>query len=401
MLFEGIRVVEMGVWVAGPAVGGLMADWGADVVKIEPPGGDPMRFVGPIVAGLDLPSSPPFNLDNRGKRSIVLDLKQEGGCDIVRRLIRRADVFITNYRAGALQRFGLDYVSLSRENPRLIYAHVTGYGQEGPDCERAAYDIGAFWSRTGIAHLLALAGFEEPIPSRFGFGDHIAATHALGGIAAALFHRERNGEGQLVDACLLRSGVYAVGSDICSQLEFGLVSSAGPRRESIAPTVTHYRAGDGRWFWLLGLEADRHWPRLLEALERTDLVHEPRFVSAAARRENAAALIAILDQEFAKRPLAEWVERFDKADVWWAPVQAPEEVVRDPQAIACGAFVDMPGPGGKGVVRSVAGPVRFSGADTTPRAGIPELAEHSEEVLREAGFPEEEIQELRAQGVLG
>jgi crotonobetainyl-CoA:carnitine CoA-transferase CaiB-like acyl-CoA transferase len=378
-----------------------MADWGADVVKIEPPTGDPMRFVGPVVAGLDLPSSPPFTLDDRGKRSVVLDLKEEEGRDIARRLILEADVLITNYRAKALQRFGLDYASLSTENPRLVYAHVTGHGQEGPDRDRAAYDIGAFWARTGIAHLLATAGFDEPIPSRFGFGDHTASTHALAGIAAALFYRERTGEGQLIDVCLLRSGIYTVGSDICCQLELGATPSQGPRGESIAPTVAHYRTGDGRWIWLLGLEAERHWPRLLEALERKDLQSDPRFASAAARRENPRALMAILDQEFAKRPLTEWIERFDKADLWWSPVQTPEEVVRDPQAIACGAFVDVPGPKGQGTVRSVASPVRFSAADTTPRAGIPQLGEHTEEVLCEAGYSEQEIEQLRNRGVLG
>jgi crotonobetainyl-CoA:carnitine CoA-transferase CaiB-like acyl-CoA transferase len=316
-------------------------------------------------------------------------------------VILEADVFVTNYRARALERLRLDYASLSGEKPSLIYAHVTGHGQEGPDRDRAAYDIGVFWARTGIAHLLATAGFDEPIPSRFGFGDHIAATHTLAGIATALFHRERTGEGQLVDVCLLRSGIYTVGSDICCQLELGMTPSQGPRSQSITPTVTHYRAGDGRWFWLLGLEADRHWPLLLEALERTDLLDDSRFVSAAARRDNARALMAILDEEFAKRPLAELVERFDKADVWWSPVQTPEEVVKDPQAIACGAFVDVPRPEGEGTIRTVSGPVRFSRADTAPRTGIPKLGEHTEEVVREAGLSEVEVEQLRGRGVFG
>jgi crotonobetainyl-CoA:carnitine CoA-transferase CaiB-like acyl-CoA transferase len=378
-----------------------MADWGADVVKIESPSGDPMRYVGAVVAGLDLPSSPPFTLDGRGKRSVVLDVRKEEGRSVARKLIREADVFLTNYRAGALQRLGFDYDSLSKENPRLIYAHVTGHGQEGPDRDRAAYDIGVFWARTGISHLLATAGFGEPIPSRFGFGDHIAASHALAGIGAALLHRERTGQGQLVDACLLRSGIYTVGSDICSQLELGFAPSAGPRTESIVPTINLYRAGDGRWVQLLGLEAQRHWPKLLEALERTDLMEDPRFASAGTRRENARALMAILDEEFAKRPLAEWAERFDEVDVRWSPVQELEEIVRDPQAIACQAFVDVPGPGGEGSVRTVASPVRFSGADTTPRAGIPELGEHTDEVLREVGLSAQEIEQLRDRGVLG
>ena len=400
-LLEGLRVVEMGIWVAGPAVGGILADWGADVVKLESPLGDPMRRMGQVVAGLAMPSSPPFNLDNRGKRSIVLDLKHEEGRQHALDLVARADVFVTNYRGEALQRLGLDWASLEERAPRLVYAHVTGYGQEGPDAGRPAYDVGAFWARAGIATLLRPHGHDEPIGIRGGFGDHTTATHALAGIMAALFARERTGRGQLVDACLLRSGAYTVGWDMGIQLEYGRLGAPGPRTKSAMPTSIMYRAGDGRYVQLLGLEADRHWPVLLEALDRKDLKDDPRFATAVARRENATLLMPILDAELARRPLDEWLARFDACGMWWAPVQTPGELVEDPQAHAAGVFVDVPESDGTPAHKSVASPLRFSSADTTPTAGPPALGAHTDEVLRDLGVPDDAITDLRARGVLG
>ena len=230
---------------------------------------------------------------------------------------------------------------------------------------------------------------------------YITANTCLAGIMGALYARERTGEGQLVDAALLRSGIYTVGWDISQQIELGLTMSAGRRTESIIPTASSFKAGDGRWLWLLGVEAERHWPRLVEALDREDLHEEPRFKDAASRRENARELMAILDAEFAKRPLDELTRRFDEVDLWWAPVQTPAEVLEDPQALASGAIVEIPGRNGEAPIRTVGSPVRFSKADVTPRSRSPELGEHTEEVLRERGVGEEQIDRLRAAGALG
>jgi crotonobetainyl-CoA:carnitine CoA-transferase CaiB-like acyl-CoA transferase len=394
---DGIRVVEMGVWVAAPAAGGVLADWGADVIKLEAPGGDPMRRAFQLLAGIDLPSSPPFNQDNRGKRSIVLDLGLDEGRAIARKLVLGADIFLTNYRHDALERLGLDWTSLSKESGRLIYAHVTSHGSEGPDRDRASYDIGAFWARSGIAHLLAPAG-RDPVGSRGGFGDHVTASHVLAGIAAALFQRERTGRGQRVEASLLGSALYTIGWDVSVQLEFGASLPPAERSGCLVPTATSYKTGDGRWLWLLGVEADRHWPRMLRGLDLQELEHDPRFATAAARRENARALMAILDATFATRPLDEWKKRFDEIDLWWAPVQTPVEVLEDPQAQAAGLFVDLPS--GQRSVRSVSSPVRFSGSDTRPRRGVPQLGEHGGKILEEVGIPAGEIARLRTKGVL-
>jgi crotonobetainyl-CoA:carnitine CoA-transferase CaiB-like acyl-CoA transferase len=220
----------------------------------------------------------------------------------------------------------------------------------------------------------------------------------VAGITAALFQRERTGRGQRVEASLLGSALYTIGWDISLQLEFGISLSPGKRSESIVPTATSYKAADGRWVWLLGVEADRHWPRMVRALGLMELEHDPRFATAAARRENARSLMAILDATFAERPLAEWIQRFDEVDLWWAPVQTPAEVVSDPQAQAAGLFVDLPG--ARHGVRSVSSPVHFSDCDTRPRRGVPQLGEHGNEILQEAGIPEHEIENLRIKGVL-
>jgi len=381
MLLQGVRVVEMAFWVAGPAAAGLLADWGADVVKIEPPRGDPMRQFYRAVAGVELPGCPGFDLDNRGKRSVALDLTDPAAREAARKLVLGADVFITNYRSDALARLGLDYASLAAENPRLVYGHVTGYGQDGPDAGRAAYDIGAFWARSGIASILAPAG-GEPAGSRAGFGDHITGSHCLAGVLAALYARERTGKGQLVDACLLRSGIYTIGFDVTQQLAFGAVMPLGKREESPSPTIASFRAGDGRWVWMLGVEAERHWPRLCQAFELPALVSDPRFATPQARATNCRELMKLLDEHFAKRPLADWLPRFDAADLWWAPVNTPADVTEDRQALAAHAFVEVPD-GDGGAQKSVGSPVLFSGADVSPRAKVPAVGEHTAEVLAE------------------
>src|SRR5204862_3838881 len=217
----GMRVVELGLWVAGPSAGGVLADWGAEVVKIEPPDGDPFRGLYLSVSGVEIPANPPFELDNRGKRSIALDLRTEDGRRITGELIDRADVFVTNVRPEILESFGLDDARLRAQNPRLVYARVTGYGESGPDRDRPAYDIGAFWSRAGIAAALTPPGSDPPY-QRGAMGDHIAGMTLAGGIAAALLARMQSGAGQMVTTSLLRVGAFVLGWDTSATLRLGI-----------------------------------------------------------------------------------------------------------------------------------------------------------------------------------
>ena len=256
---EAIRVVELGVWVAGPGAGGILADWGADVVKVEPPSGDPARQFHRMLGGAPDDVNPVFELDNRGKRAIVLDLGSERGREVLERLLAGADVLVTNIRPAALERLGLGPERVLEDHPRLVYGIITGFGMEGPDAGRAAYDIGAFWSRAGIAESLRTPG--GPLPfQRGGMGDHSAAMTGAAMVSAALVGRARTGEGQVVSTSLLRQGAYTIGFDVNVALMWGRTLAIGVRETMHSPTLNNYTAGDGKAFWIVGLEGQRHWP---------------------------------------------------------------------------------------------------------------------------------------------
>jgi crotonobetainyl-CoA:carnitine CoA-transferase CaiB-like acyl-CoA transferase len=382
-MLEGVRVVELAAWVAGPAAGGVMAEWGADVVKVEPPGGDPQRRVFQAI-GVEVGAAPPFELDNRGKRSVTLDLRTEAGREAMDRLVATTDVFLTNLRRDALERLGLDHGRLRERYPRLVYAAVTGYGMDGPDRDRPGYDIGAFWARSSMAAAHVPPG-NLPPALRSAVGDHTTAITTVAGIMAALFERERTGEGRLVATSLLRTGMYCMGWDLGIYLRFGRIQSTRPRQRHPAPLLNCYEAGDGKAFWLIGLEQDRHWPGLIAAIDRPELAEDPRFVNAKTRAKDSEALIAVLDEIFASRTRDEWTEAFDAHDVWWAPVNTIADAIADPQAIAAGAFVEMPVDEGEDAYRAVASPIDFDGRGHVP-GRVPTPGEHTAEVLAELGL---------------
>jgi crotonobetainyl-CoA:carnitine CoA-transferase CaiB-like acyl-CoA transferase len=392
----GVRVVEMGVWVAGPGAAGILADWGADVVKIEPPGGDPARTFQRLIGG-DINAV--FELDNRGKRSIALDLADEQGVEVARRLIAGADVFVTNVRPSALDRHGLGPDAVRAGHPGLVYAVITGFGLDGPDADRGAYDIAAFWARAGIAESLRQPG--GPLPfQRGGMGDHSASMTGAAMICAALVGRARTGEGQMVSTSLLRQGAYTIGFDVNVTLMLGRTIAVGVREQMYSPTVNNYTAGDGRPFWIVGLEGDRHWPALARAVGRPEWIDDERFSSGMARAVNATDLIAELDAVFATRPLDEWALAFSaEPDVFWSPVNSIEDLLADPQFHAAGGVVGVPDEdGGRAMLAT---PADFDGVAPSPRWRAPRLGEHTREILAEAGYDDEAITALvRARAAL-
>ena len=375
---EGIKVVELGVWVAAPAAGGILADWGADVVKIEPPAGDPARTFGTML-GLGPDVNPPFDMDNRGKRSVVLDLATDNGRTAAAELLSEADVFITNVRPGALRRLGLDFDTVAAANPALVYGVITGYGLDGPDADRPAYDVAAFWARGGLASLLTRPGDTPPF-QRGGMGDHSAAMTLVAAVCAALVSRTTTGAGQLVTTSLYRQGAYTTSFDLNTLLQTGQSVAIGQREQMGNPCMNNYTAADGRAFWIVGLQGDRHWPPLCRAVDRVQWLTDPRFDTARGRAVNAVELIRELDAIFATKPLDEWAEVFAaEPDFFWSPINSMDDVLADAQFHESGGIVDVPD--GEATTPMVATPADFHGTPWAPRGGAPTLGEHTDEIL--------------------
>ena len=300
-------------------------------------------------------------------------------------LLATADVFISNLRPDALDKLDLEPHATVARHPRLVYASVSGYGLRGPERNRPTYDIGAFWARSGLSVQMA-DGDGNPLNARGGIGDHITGLAALAGVLGAVIEQRATGAGRVVEVSLLRTGAFVLGWDLGLQMALGKVAGAEPRHRNQAPLMNPYRAADGRWFFLTGLEAGRHIGPVCRALDRPDLLDDERFASASTIRRHRSEVIALLDEIIAQRPLAQWVERFEAEGVWWAPAQTPAEVVADEQLLANDGFVTIAGSGvdtGSTPVRSVNGPVTFSGVSAATDAVVPALGEHTDEVLGE------------------
>jgi len=395
VILKGLKVVEFATYIAAPGAAGILGDWGAEVIKIERPGGDDMRHVF-ADAKSDLGANPTFEMDNRGKRSVVLDISKPEGRDAVAKLAAGADVFLTNVRPASLKRAGLDEASLRGANPRLIYALVTGYGMEGPDAHKPGFDVTAFWSRAGVARMTTPKG-DDPFLLRTGFGDHITSLATTSAILAALYEREQTGVGRMVQTSLLATGVYTVGSDLAVQLRFGRLSSNRSRREPLNPLANFFQSREGRWFVTNPRGGSADWAAMTKAAGRPELQEDPRFASGRLRKENTTALTAEFDAAFSALDWDEITARLDAADLVWAPVQTPAEVAADPQVRAAGALVEVEdGRGGFG--DSPAAPAQFPGVEASRRPPPPGLGQHTDEVLLEIGYSATEIEAMRASG---
>lgn len=396
MILRGVKVVELATFVFGPAAGTVMADFGADVVKIEhPTTGDPYRYLYRLKPLPECEENYCWILDARGKRSIALDCKRPEGRAVAVDLACRADVLITNLHPSVLAALGMRWEDLAPRAPRLVYAHATGYGEAGPEVEKPGYDATAWWARSGMMDAVRPDG-GEPALATPAMGDHPSAMTLLAGILLALRHRDQTGRGTKVSTSLLANGVWAnsvfVQAALCGATPFRHVAHATSPNALIAP----YRTSDDRHLYLALVQEETEWSRLLDAIERPELGTDPRFATLVDRRRNAPALTAILDGVFATAPLAAWRERLDRHRITFGVVAHAQEAPTDAQMAANGLFRELEG-GGRRVVDS---PIWISGVEKAPPRRAPEIGEHGREVLRELGYDDGRIEALLAAGAV-
>jgi crotonobetainyl-CoA:carnitine CoA-transferase CaiB-like acyl-CoA transferase len=379
----------------------VLADWGADVIKIEPPGGDPARGRG-LIERADAPRvNPRFEVHNRSRRSVVLDLRVPGGRAAADRLIAAADVLVTNLSPPKLQALSMDAATLRGRHPRLIVAQISGYDPGTPLAGERSYDHGAYWSYSGAASLFTGRDGQPPQPAG-GFGDRAAGSVLAGAVAAALFARERTGVGSHVTTSLVSTGMWLMASDVSDVLATGRAHRSNDRRQAAVPTVNCFRTSDARWLWLQVMEPEQEWERLVAALDAPWLDEDPRFRGGdlAKLRANREALTELLDELFRARSLSEWADRLAEHRVIWAPVRTLEEAVTDSAAQSSPAIVSFDDEFGTRHV-SVNSPVLFDGATPRRATRAPDAGENTFDVLASAGLTESEIVELKRTGALG
>ena len=395
-IFSGLKVVDLASFIAGPAAAVILADYGADVIKVEPPNGDTWRI------GYRVPPQPmaednyPWHMDNRNKRGMAVDLKSPEARQIIERLARWADVMIVNTPHPARERLGLGYDAVAKFNPRLVYADVTGFGDAGPDAQLPGFDLTAYWARSGLLAMTHDAGTPPTMPIS-GSGDHATAVGVFSAIVTALYRRERTGKGSYVTTSLLASGVWSTGVMVQGALAGARFYPPHDRVNPPNPLANLYRTADNIWFVLL-VTPDK-WPALAQSLGRADLVADPRFADAAKIAENAGALTAILDSTYGAQPMAYWAQAMDQGHITYGAVRSPSEVAADPQLRANKIVVPLEGAGGH-LSETISSPIAIHDAEKVAAQRAPELGEHNGELLAELGFTPGEIDDFEVRGVV-
>jgi crotonobetainyl-CoA:carnitine CoA-transferase CaiB-like acyl-CoA transferase len=395
-IFSGLKVVDLASFIAGPSAAVILSDFGADVIKVEPPSGDLWRI------GHHLPPQPaaqeayPWHLANRNKRGIALDLKSPSAQQVLEKLVKWADVLIVNTPHPARARLKLEYQDVVRWNPRLIYADISGFGDKGPDANLPGFDITSYWARSGLLSMTRDAGAPPTWPVA-GSGDNATAVGLYSAIVTALYRRERTGEGSHVTTSLLAEGVWSASVSIqaalCDAKFFGLHDRMHPANAAL----NVYRAKDDSWFVLI-VTPDKA-AAVAKAIGRPDLLTDPRFSDQAKLAANMPQLTAILDEIFSAEPMAHWYEVFNGVHVTFGAVRGPQEVINDPQLQANDIIVPLNGAGGK-LTSTISSPLQVHGVAKVPAKRAPEIGEHNDEVLRQLGFSATEIDGLRASGAV-
>ncbi|MDP2920342.1 MAG: CoA transferase [Dehalococcoidia bacterium] len=400
---EGIRVIELCHWVLGPTCARILGELGADVIKIEDPrGGDPVRGLLPpgLMKERGLTVNPFWEHWNGSKRAMTLDLNREQGKEVIQKLISIGDIFITNFRASVVDKFGLDYEKVKTINPKIVYAQATGFGMNGPHRDRAAFDDTTFWIRSGLMSVLGEPD-SPPVPLRGAIGDLSSAVFLAGAIGLALLARERYGIGQKIDISLLASGMWAAGEDIQRRLIWGerVTNKKFSRKSAPNPLRNTYQAKDGKWFFFMMLQTDRFWESVCKAIGREDMIADRRFDTHEKRVLNSTEIISIFDGIFATRTREEWALRFEQYELVWEPETTISEVLSDPQINSNDYIAKVQHPSGT-VFDLLRVPYQLSETRIEPRFSAPELSQHTEEILTELGYDWNQIAQLKENKVI-
>ena len=396
-IFSGIKVVDLASFIAGPAAAVILSDFGADVIKVEPPAGDLWR------RGHKIPPQPaaddayPWHLSNRNKRGLALDLKSPEAVPVLERLVKWADVLIVNTPHPARKRLKLEYEDVAAWNARLIYADLTGFGEKGPDADLPGFDITSYWARSGLLSLTRDAGAPPTWPVA-GSGDHATAVGLYSAIVTGLYRRERTGKGSYVTTSLLAEGVWSSGVSIQAALCGAKFYPPHDRKNPANAAMNVYRASDGTWFVLI-VTPDKVAP-VVKAIGREDLLSDARFTDPDRLEENRPALIAILDDVFSSEPMEHWYQVFSSVHVTFGAVRGPEDVIKDPQLVANDIVVPLAGAGDR-LKLTISSPLNVHDVAKVPARRAPEIGEHNAEVLKELGFSSSEIARLLTSGATG
>jgi crotonobetainyl-CoA:carnitine CoA-transferase CaiB-like acyl-CoA transferase len=393
-IFSGLKVVDFASFIAGPGAAVILSDFGADVIKVEPPSGDFWRHGHQIPPQPQAKDAYPWHLSNRNKRGITLDLKSPRAQQVLERLVKWADVLIVNTPHPARKKLKLEYDDVAQWNSRLIYADLTGFGEKGPDAGLPGFDITSYWARSGLLSMTRDAGAPPTWPVA-GSGDNATAVGIYSAIVTALYRRERTGKGSYVTTSLLAEGVWSASVSIQAALCEAKFYAPHDRKSPANAAMNVYRASDGTWFVLL-ITPDK-MAAVAKAIGRADLLTDPRFSDSTKLLPNMPQLASILDEVFGAQPMAHWYEVFNNVHVTFGPVRGPQEVIDDPQLRLNDIVVPLEGAGGK-LTSTISSPIQVHGVAKVPAKRAPALGEHNEEVLKQLGFSESEIDDLRASG---